>query len=138
MVVLLYPPVLRSSEATPWILYSVLGPSLQESHEGPETHLKKGNEGEKGSGAPVYGRHVPRRGPQVACSPAIAVQPPHAAASSRQQLCPARQPNPKPGPGRAQCIAESSPCVGSTHSVALKPTCISHGMCLCHLLSKMQ
>jgi len=54
MVVLLYPPVLRSSEATPWILYSVLGPSLQERHRGTGPHSDQCNEDGEESGTQVF------------------------------------------------------------------------------------
>jgi len=48
------PPVLSPGEAVPQVLKcSVLGPSLQERHGGPDVCPKKGNEAGEGSAAQV-------------------------------------------------------------------------------------
>jgi len=47
------PSVLSTGEATPWVLCSVLGTSLQERHWGPGTWSENGNNAGKGSGAQV-------------------------------------------------------------------------------------
>ena len=43
--------VLSSGEAAPQVLCSVLGPSLQERHQGPGACSEKGNKAGEGSGA---------------------------------------------------------------------------------------
>ena len=43
-----HPPVLSSGETTPQVLCSVLGPLLQERHQGPEECLENSNKGVKG------------------------------------------------------------------------------------------
>jgi len=45
--------VLSAGEAAPWVLCSVLGPSLQERHGGTGAWGKKGNKAGEGSGEQV-------------------------------------------------------------------------------------
>ena len=45
--------VLGTGEATPWVLCSVLSPSLKERHSGPGVCPEKGDEPGEGSGAQV-------------------------------------------------------------------------------------